>query len=160
MITSQSNIFFSLILSYGIDECISKVSLQSQFKNYCIWLQFKIFKKLILSHNLQGNMSTFSYTCFAGKEQLLCNFLEKLLGELKKKKESRRKWLQMPGLHVYVSSAAPLPTFLMKAECSHTALSHAGSNCCTDVISFGWCGSTLRAILSLDTPAHMYLDST
>lgn len=90
MITSQSNIFFSLILSYGIDECISKVSLQSQFKNYCIWLQFKIFKKLILSHNLQGNMSTFSYTCFAGKEQLLCNFLEKLLGELKKKRKKKK----------------------------------------------------------------------
>lgn len=97
MITSQSNIFFSLILSYGIDECISKVSLQSQFKNYCIWLQFKIFKKLILSHNLQGNMSTFSYTCFAGKEQLLCNFLEKLLGELKKKKKEEESGYKCQG---------------------------------------------------------------
>lgn len=39
-------------------------------------------------------------------------------------------------------------------------LSHTGSNCCTDVISTGSCGSTPRALWSLDIPAHMYFDST
>lgn len=137
-------------LSYstrGLMQASKKTRLQSHFRNDCIQLVSK-FK----SRYCQTICISVSYICFAGKEHLLIISFSSQITRRKPK-----MWLQM--WELFVSSNAPLPTFLMKAVCCFTALSYPGPNCWTDVIGSGWCGSTLRAFLSLNSPAHMQLDS-